>query len=161
MNGGAGEDLLLGEHGDDFLMAATDSLKDMFAGTGDDIVLGGSGRENVFGGEGDDWIEGGPQAELVQVDNANQVQNGPHGGAAVIIGGPGNDDHDSDGGDDIMVGQFGGVDRFEGMLGFDWVTYRGERTGVDIDMRFSVLQRPDVQAVRDRYDLIESVSGGD
>jgi len=160
LHGGAGVDLLLGSHGDDFIVTGTDEVNVAFAGTGGDIILGGNGRENVFGGPGDDWMEGGAHFDLLQGDNANQFQNDPDGGDDVIIGGPGFDDHDSDGGDDIIVGGAGGADRIEGMMGYDWVTYHGTTVGINADLRFTVLQRPDVQAIRDRFDLLEAVSGG-
>ena len=157
---GAGDDLILGSHGRDFVSAGND-FKSVFSGTGDDIVVGGTGRDTVFAGEGSDWIEGGPHADLMQGDNANQFQNNPHGGSDIVDGGPGNDDLEGEGGDDILIGRPQGTDRHEGMHGYDFVTYRGDDTGVDVDLRFTTLQRPDNQAVRDRFDLIEAISGGD
>ncbi len=156
---GAGEYLVLGGHGDDFIHTAHD-LKTAFAGTGDDVIAGGSGRETVFAGEGADWVEGGAHADLLQGDNADQFQANPHGGDDVVAGGPGNDDMEGEGGDDVLLAQQLGTDRMEGMKGYDFVTYRGEPRGVDVDLRFTTLQRPDNQAVRDRFDLIEAVSGG-
>jgi Ca2+-binding RTX toxin-like protein len=160
INGGAGEDLILSSHGDDFVVGGTENLTTIFSGTGDDVIRGGLGSERVFGGEGDDWIEGGAGADLVQGDNANQFQNDPNGGNDIVIGGTGNDDIEGEGGHDILVGQSHGVDRHEGQLGYDWVSYYGTHRGVDADLRFTVMQRPDVQAVRDRFDLIEALSGG-
>jgi putative cell wall-binding protein len=161
INTGPGiDDLVTASHGDDFIVLVADTVKTVFAGTGDDVVLGGTGRDNVFSGEGDDWVEGGPHADLLMGDNANQFQNDPNGGHDVLIGGAGSDDHDSDGGDDIMVGNAGGTDRYEGMMGFDWVTYFGETAGIQADLRFLTIQRPDIQAIRDRYDLVEGMSGG-
>jgi putative cell wall-binding protein len=161
INTGPGiDDLVTASHGDDFIVLVADNVKTVFAGTGDDVVLGGTGRDNVFSGEGDDWVEGGAHADLLMGDNANQFQNDPNGGHDVLIGGGGSDDHDSDGGDDIMVGNAGGTDRYEGMMGFDWVTYFGETAGIQADLRFLTIQRPDIQAIRDRYDLVEGMSGG-
>jgi Ca2+-binding RTX toxin-like protein len=156
---GAGDDLLLAGHGHDFVNTGND-FKTLFAGTGDDVVLGGNGRDTVFGGEGDDWIQGGAHADLLQGDNANQFQNDPNGGNDVVDGGAGNDDTEGEGGEDVLIGRPAGTDRMEGMLGYDWVTYRGDTTGVDVDLRFTTLQRPDNQALRDRFDLVEGVSGG-
>ena len=45
-------------------------------------------------------------------------------------------------------------------MGWDWVTYYGETQGVDADFNFTLLQRPDVTAVRDRFDQLEGLSGG-
>ncbi len=154
------DDLVTASHGNDFISLGLDTIKTVFAGTGNDIILGGTGRDNVFGGEGEDWIETGPHADLLLGDNANQFQSDPNGGADILKGGAGSDDSDSDGGDDIMVGNAGGTDRHEGMMGFDWVTYYGETAPVDVDLRFTILQRPDIQAIRDRFDLLEGMSGG-
>jgi len=160
INGGPGVNLLLASHGNDFVVGGNDTPNDIFAGTGNDVVLGGAGRTNIFAGEGDDWVEGGTHADLAQGDNANQFQNDTIGGNDVVIGGAGNDDIEGEGGDDVLVGRAFGTDRHEGAIGYDWVTYYGENGGVDADLRFSTLQRPDVQAVRDRYDLVEALSGG-
>ena len=40
-----------------------------------------------------------------------------------------------------MVGDVLGTERFEGMLGFDWVTYRGDPLPVDADMSIRVVLR--------------------
>jgi Ca2+-binding RTX toxin-like protein len=159
IKGGAGDDLLLPGHGDDYVATGND-FKTVFGSTGDDVILGGLGRDTIFAGEDDDWIEGGAHADLMQGDNANQFQNNPFGGNDIIDGGAGNDDMEGEGGHDILIGRQNGTDRMEGMHGYDWVTYRGETTGVDVDLRFSVLQRPDQQAIRDRFDLVEGISGG-
>jgi Ca2+-binding RTX toxin-like protein len=157
INGGSGEDLLFGGSGKDFIYNPSD-LSSIFAGTGDDFVLGGAAHDQIAGNEGDDWLEGGGGADLVQGDNANGFQNDPNGGHDVLWGGPGNDDLDAEGGDDIMIAS-SGVDRFEGMLGFDWVTHRGATAPADADMDNTVFQTPDVGNFRDRYDLVEGLSG--
>jgi Ca2+-binding RTX toxin-like protein len=157
---GSGDDLVLAGHGDDFVTTGND-FKTVFGSTGDDVIVGGNGRDTVFAGEGHDWIQGGAHADLLQGDNANQFQNNPHGGHDIVDGGAGNDDVEGEGGDDILIGRGAGTDRMEGMHGYDWVTYRGDDTGVDVDLRFTTLQRPDNQALRDRFDLVEGISGGD
>ncbi|WP_159081514.1 peroxidase family protein [Nocardioides sediminis] len=156
---GSGDDLVLGGHGHDFVNTGND-FKTVFAGTGRDVIVGGGGRDTVFGGEHDDWIEGGAHADLLQGDNADQFQANPHGGNDIVDGGAGNDDIEGEGGDDILIGRPQGTDRMEGLGGYDWVTYRGDTTGVDVDLLFTTLQRPDNQAIRDRFDLVEGVSGG-
>ena len=77
-----------------------------------------------------------------------------------VIGGANSDDHDAEGGDDIMVGSPGVTDRYHGMYGFDYVTYDGTSTGIDADLNFNLLQPPDVTAIRDRFTQVESLSGG-
>jgi Ca2+-binding RTX toxin-like protein len=155
---GPGADLVLAGSGDDYVSLTRDDASDAFNGVGDDWILGGTGSDRVWGGEGDDWMEGGQGHDLLQGDNAIVFQNDPNGGHDVIIGGPGNNDHDSDGGDDVMVGG-PGMDRNEGMLGFDWVTYKGHQTPVVADMRFTGLMPADVAGFRDRFDLVEGLSG--
>lgn len=162
VDGGPGVDLLLTQQGDDFVSKSADNADGAvgFFGTGDDIFVGGTGRDNPFGNEGDDWLEGGPHADLLMGDNGQQFQDDVDGGDDVLIGGPGSDDMDAEGGDDIMVGATGGTDRYHGMFGFDYVTYDGETKGVDADLNFNLLQPPDVTAIRDRYLQVEALSGG-
>lgn len=67
LNGGAGEDFLFGEGGNDTLAGNADS--DLLAGgagndnlqggPGDDVLLGGANRDQLFGGLGDDLLIGG------------------------------------------------------------------------------------------------------
>lgn len=155
---GPGADLVLSGSGSDFVMMTRDDAKDSFNGIGNDFILGGTGSDRIWAGDDDDWLEGGQGHDLLQGDNALVYQNDPNGGHDVIIGGPGNNDLDSDGGDDIMVAG-PGLDRAEGMLGFDWVTYKGHSLPVIADMRFTGLMPPDLQALRDRFDLVEGLSG--
>ena len=159
INGGPGFDLLLGGGGDDFITRGSD-IGNVFLGDGNDIYLGGTGRANIFGGEGDDWVEGGSHADLAQGDNADQFQADVIGGNDVVLGRGGDDDIEGEGGDDILVAELHGTDRHLGNMGWDWVTYYGETEGVDADFNFTLLQRPDVTAVRDRFDQLEGLSGG-
>src|SRR5690606_1842419 len=132
-----------------------------FGGDGNDTILGSTGRMiAVTAGEGNDWVEGGRHADLLQGDNADQFQADVIGGNDVVIGRGGDDDIEGEGGDDILVGEWFGTDRHLGNMGFDWITYYGETADVDVDFLVTVLQRPDVTAVRDRYDQLEAMSGG-
>jgi len=162
INAGPGVDLVLGGDGVDFVVKPQDNSAGAtgFLGQGDDIFLGGTGRENPFGGPGDDWMEGGPNTEILLGDRGQQFQDDVEGGDDILIGGPGSDDLDAEGGMDIMVGASGGTDRYAGMFGFDWVTYDGNPLGVDADLNFNLLQMPDVTAIRDRYLQVEALSGG-
>jgi putative cell wall-binding protein/Ca2+-binding RTX toxin-like protein len=162
IDGGPGIDLLLAGAGDDFVSKPTDNSDGAtgFFGTGDDIFLGGTGRDNPFGNEGDDWLEGGAAADLLLGDNGQQFQNDVDGGDDVLIGGAGSDDYDAEGGHDVLVGSPGGTDRFHGMYGFDFVTYDGTGTRIDADLNFNQLQPPDVTAIRDRFTQVEALSGG-
>ncbi|MBJ7451053.1 MAG: hypothetical protein JHC71_03090 [Blastococcus sp.] len=157
INAGSGFDLILAGPGRDFTTGGADP-KETFGGTGGDIIDAGDSADTVFGGEGDDWIEGGNQADLLQGGNGDPFQNDTLTGDDVINGGSGNDDYDAEGGDDIMVSG-PGTERNEGMLGFDWAINKGDAQPGDTDLTRRVFVRPDEDAVRDRYDMVEGVSG--
>ena len=93
-----------------------------------------------MGNEGDDWIEGGEGFDSLSGENSDLFFNSPIIGHD-ILNGQGNDtDYDGESGDDIMV-QGAGIQRNNGMLGFDWSIQKGDETdGVD---RSRHLQLPD------------------
>ncbi len=158
ISGGPGlGDLLFGGAGNDFIVAGADP-KESFGGQGNDFIVAGDSFDTVFGGEGDDWIEGGDQADLLQGDNGDPFQISKIVGNDVIMGQGGNDDYDTETGDDIMVSDEG-VERHEGMLGFDWVTYKFNSTPVDADLDFTGLRPPNAEELRDRFDDVEALSG--
>ena len=160
LHSGPGFDILHGGPGHDFLVNGGD-IDNMFAGDGNDVILGSTGRiVAAFAGEGNDWVEGSRHADLLQGDNGDQFQADVIGGDDVVIGRGGDDDIEGEGGDDILVGEWFGTDRHLGNNGFDWITYYGEDANVNVDFLVTALQRPDVTAVRDRYDLLEAMSGG-
>ncbi len=156
--GGPGLDLLQGNADDDYIIAGNDT-SEVFGGPGDDVIYVGDGGLESFAGAGDDWIEGSPQLDLLVGDENNQFQDDPRGGHDVIIGNKGDDDYDSEGGDDVMVGDVLGTERFEGMLGWDAATYRGDPLPVDADMNINVVLAPNLNELRDRFDLTEGLSG--
>jgi len=158
LSSGPGFDLNQGGRGSDFIVGGSDPTE-TFGGPGNDFIFAGDSTDTVFGDDGDDWIEGGGQADLLQGDNGAPFQNDPNQpGHDVIIGDGGDDDYDAEGGDDIMVSG-PGIERNEGMLGFDWVTHRGDPQPANADMNFTGLLPPDVENVRDRFDLVEGLSG--
>ena len=160
IHSGPGLDLVIGGLGDDFMVNGADEGNVFFAGMGDDIVLGTTGRFlAVIGGEHDDWIEGGPHADLLQGDNADQFQNDVLGGHDVVAGRLGNDDVEGEGGDDILIGHLGGTDRNHGGLGWDWLTYYGQTQGVTSDWAFNRFFEPN-NPLPSRFDLLEALSGG-
>jgi Ca2+-binding RTX toxin-like protein len=159
MSSGPGFDLNQGGLGHDFIVGGSDPTE-TFGGPGNDLIFGGDSTDTVFGDDGDDWIEGGGQADLLQGDNGAPFQDDPNvPGNDVIIGDGGDDDYDSEGGDDVMVAG-PGIERNEGMLGFDWVTYKGDPQPAVADLNRTALTAPDVDTVRDRFDLVEGLSGG-
>ncbi len=162
ISGGSGPfDLLQGNDGNDFIVGGPDE-SEIFGGQGNDIFYMGKGLSESIGGAGDDWIEGTESPASIAIgDDNNQFQNDPFGGHDIAIAGPGDMDFDMEGGDDIMVGNVLPTHRFEGMLGFDWATYRGETIAVDADMLVTgatAVNAP-LNENRDRYDLIEGLSG--
>jgi hypothetical protein len=162
ISGGAGPfDLLQGNEGNDYIVAGPDE-SEVFGGPGNDIIYMGRGLSESVGGAGDDWMEGTDSPASIAIgDDNNQFQNDPNGGHDILLAGPGDMDFDSEGGDDIMVGTVVPTHRFEGMLGFDWATYRGETRAVDADMLITgatVVNAP-LNEGRDRYDLLEALSG--
>ncbi|MBF8258349.1 MAG: heme peroxidase, partial [Actinobacteria bacterium] len=157
ISSGPGFDLNQGGRGNDFVIGGSDPTE-TFGGPGNDFIFAGDSTDTVFGDDGDDWIEGGGQADLLQGDFGNPFQDDPNGGHDVIIGDGGDDDYDSEGGDDIMVAG-PGIERNEGMLGFDWVTHRGDPQPADADFFFTGLLPPDIDAIRDRFDMVEGLSG--
>ncbi len=158
ISSGQGFDLNQGGLGADFVVGGSDPTE-TFGGDGNDMILAGQSSDTIFGDDGDDWIEGGNQADLLQGDNGAPFQNDINApGNDVIIGDGGNDDYDSEGGDDIMVGG-PGIERSEGMLGFDWVTHRGDPQAADDDMFFTGLLPPDLDNIRERFDDVEALSG--
>lgn len=158
VNGGAGFDLIFGNSGQDFLLHGNE-ITTTFAGAGTDFVRGGNANDVVTGNEDDDWLEGALGHDLVQGDNALTFQNDPFGGADVLIGGSGNDDHDAEGGDDIMSSN--AIDRHAGMLGFDWVTHQHDPFAADADLDVTIFQPPNVTVLRARYMNVEGLSGWD
>ncbi|MFC6286401.1 peroxidase family protein [Nocardioides sp. GCM10027113] len=156
---GFGGDLNQGGPGHDFVVGGNDATE-TFGGPGDDLVFAGAGEDTVFGDDGDDWIEGGRGPfNLLQGDNGAPFQddlNEP--GHDVLIGNGGEQDFDSEGGDDVMV-MGAGIQRAEGMLGFDWTTHKNDPLPADSDMLFTALVPPTVENNRDRFDLVEALSG--
>lgn len=159
INVGAGVDLALGGIGDDFLVNGGGDNNVFFAGMGDDIILGTTGRITVIGGEHDDWIEGGTHFDLLQGDNADQFQNDTLGGNDVVAGRGGNDDVEGEGGDDILIGGDAGTDRNHGGLGWDWITYYGHTRDITADWAFNRVFEPN-NPLPSRFDLLEAMSGG-
>jgi Ca2+-binding RTX toxin-like protein len=155
---GFGGDLNQGGRGKDFIIGGND-VTETFAGAGDDFVFAGDDLDTVFGDAGDDWIEGGfGPFNLLQGDSGQAFQDDPNGGHDVIDGEGGEQDYDAEGGDDIMLAG-PGINRSEGMLGFDWVTHKGDPSPANSDMDITGALPPTIDNLKDRFDLVESLSG--
>src|SRR5207237_5738611 len=86
----------------------------------------------------------------------------PVGGEDVLDGGPGQDNHFSHGGDDIML-MSEGSNKFFGDYGFDWITLRGWTQPEFIEL--SLLALPNVPVnfndLRNKYRFVDGASGWD
>ena len=145
--GGTGDDILTDVFGDDQIRGAD----------GNDVISNGSGLDLLFGGDGKDAIFGGEGADLLQGDNGVPFLVSTVIGHDVLIAG--NDD-DDESGDDIQF-RTPGINRSEGMLGIDWVTYARSTELVDADLRNTALLPPTLANLRERFDLVEGLSGFD
>ena len=156
---GFGGDLNQGGRGKDFVVDGND-ITETFGGPGNDFVLGGEDIDTVFGDDGDDWIEGGSGPfNLLQGDNGAPFQDDPNkAGHDVLDGDGGEQDFDGEGGDDIMLGG-PGIQRAEGMLGYDWFSHKNDPQPGRTDMEFTGALPPGPAALRDRFDLVEALSG--
>ena len=161
IHGGPGFDLLQGGTGHDMVVIGSDP-GEILSSEGNDILIGGDSFDVIFGDSGDDWIEGGDQADFLAGDHGALTQNNPLGtdGHDVINSGGGNDDYDSEGGDDILI-HATGTDGFEAGPGFDWVITQGlAGTWIDLERTAGIFP-PHVEVLENRYDLVEAVSGHD
>ncbi|SFP92571.1 peroxidase family protein, partial [Pseudomonas borbori] len=131
IHGGNGLNLILGDAGNDFIVNGED-FSDIFGGTGNDFILGS--RLDAFpnGNEGDDWLELGLQ-DGAAGDNFDPLSQDQVIGNDVFLGDGGFDEALGEGGDDIIVGSEGN-DKYDGVSGFDWVTWKDSRFGVTQDM---------------------------
>ena len=128
---GFGGDLEIGGEGNDFMLGGDDGVE-YFGGPGNDVIVDGAMRaEGIFGGDGDDWIydgEGHDGGIFGDGGNVFDLLAGLSavGGDDVEGGGPGQDNHFGEGGDDIYL-MSEGTNKFMGDYGFDWITLRGWR----------------------------------
>jgi Ca2+-binding RTX toxin-like protein len=156
---GFGGDLNQSGRGHDFVVGGND-ITETFAGAGNDFVFAGDAEDTVFGDDGDDWIEGGKGPfNLLQGDNGAPFQDDPNEpGHDVMFSYGGEQDYDAEGGDDVML--LGpGIQRAEGMLGFDWTSHKNDPQAANSDMDITGLLPPSVDTNRDRFDLTEALSG--
>lgn len=155
--GGIGE-LMFGGKGNDAILMGSDDAAEAFGMEGDDFIYGGAGAEVMFGGEGDDWIEGGDGFDMIMGDNGDPFGGSRVAGHDVLNGGANDNDLLGEGGDDILI-QGEGVHVNEGDFGFDWVAHKDAMTGADIDLTRRLETAEQLDAIRDRYKLIEAASG--
>ncbi|AOF85245.1 hemolysin-type calcium-binding repeat family protein [Hydrogenophaga sp. RAC07] len=161
IHGGNGANLILGGFGSDFIVTGEDP-SEAFGGPGNDFILGARGNEFVFGNEGDDWIEFG-MADGSAGENFDAFSRDETVGHDVFIGNTISDRMDGEGGDDIMVGNGGQVDRYEGGSGFDWASFKDDQFGVNADLLLRAFDETPVPlsnaTVLARFTSIEGMSG--
>jgi Ca2+-binding RTX toxin-like protein len=163
IEGGIGLDLLLGGDGSDFLNGGQNDNEE-FGGPGDDFIIAGTGLDVAFGDGGDDWIQGGSGQDLLIGDHAAPFFDDPGESAPgndVMVGQVGENDYDTEGGDDIMS-QNAAVDRNAGSGGFDWAIHQYDTVGANDDMAINAnllgLPLP-IVVNRDRWQETEGNSG--
>ena len=157
INGGNGLDLIFGGSGNDFIFGGVDS-KTYTAGEGNDFVRASDGLNFVAGNEGDDWLEGGERFDTLAGENSELFFNSPIIGHDVLNGRGNDNDYDAESGDDIMF-QGLGIQRNNGMAGYDWAIHKGEGQGADSDLGIPIFVNQQANILRDRFDLVEGLSG--
>ncbi|MGH6810477.1 MAG: peroxidase family protein, partial [Ensifer adhaerens] len=157
INGGNGLDLVFGGDGTDFLYGGSES-KTISGGEGNDFIRGPGGPSFLAGNEGDDWIEGGDGFDTLAGENSELFFNSTIIGHDVLNGRGNDNDYDAESGDDIMF-QGPGIQRNNGMAGFDWAIHKGDTLGADSDMNISIFVNQQNNILRDRFDLVEGLSG--
>ena len=164
IDGGPGNDQVLGGDGQDFTNGGA-SDNESFGGSGNDFVIAGTGNGNnvAYGGPGDDWIQGGTGQNLLIGDNGAPFLDDPGQttpGNDILIGQPGDNTYNAEGGNDIMAATTG-VDRFVGSAGFDWAIHQFDTIPANDDMMINQNLRG-LPAVpnRDAWQETEAVSGG-
>ncbi|PKO26172.1 MAG: heme peroxidase, partial [Betaproteobacteria bacterium HGW-Betaproteobacteria-9] len=156
---GSGIVLGFGGRGNDFVMTGPDS-QEVFAGEGDDFVLGNNGGDLLMGNEGNDWLEGGEGFDTLAGENSELFFNSPIVGHDVLNGQGNDTDYDGESGDDIMF-QSSGIQRSNGMAGFDWAVHKGDPNGANSDLGIPIFVNQEAVILRDRFDLVEGLSGWD
>ena len=157
IHGGSGLALIFGNQGKDFLIAGPDG-KTVMGGIGDDFILGGDGMDFLLGEAGDDWIEGGGRFDTLAGENSELMFNSTIVGHDVLNGQHGDTDYDAEAGDDIMV-QGVGIQRSNGMSGFDWAIHKGDPVAANSDLGIPIFANQEAFILRDRFDLVEGLSG--
>jgi Ca2+-binding RTX toxin-like protein len=157
IHGGSGLALIFGNGGKDFIITGPDG-KEVFAGSGDDFVRGGDGGDFLLGEAGDDWIEGGARFDTLAGENSELFFNSTIIGHDVLDGGQGDTDYDAESGDDIML-QGVGIQRNNGMAGFDWAIHKGDSEAANSDLGIPIFVNQEEFILRDRFDLVEGLSG--
>jgi VCBS repeat-containing protein len=154
---GQGLVLAFGDKGKDAIFHGSDDMES-FAGEGDDFILGNSGNDIILAGEGNDWVEGGDGFDAIAGENSELFFNSDIVGHDVLNGQGNDTDYDGESGDDIMV-QGDGIQRSNGMFGFDWAIHKGDMQAANSDLGIPFFPAQTQFTLRDRFDSVEALSG--
>ncbi|WP_460894921.1 peroxidase family protein, partial [Ramlibacter monticola] len=161
IHGGNGVVLVLGGFGNDYIVTGEDA-SEVFGGTGNDFISGTSATEFIFGNEGDDWLEHG-MVDGSSGDNFDARGLDAVVGNDVFFGDIIGDRMFGEGGDDIMIGNGGSVDRYLGGSGFDWANFKHPTLGAVADMNLRVFNPTAATEVVPntgaRFSFVEGMSG--
>ncbi|NNU43268.1 hypothetical protein HK415_09010 [Ramlibacter sp. B156] len=161
IHGGQGLNLILGGFGNDFIVLGPDGAE-AFGGGGNDFIMGTRSAEMLFGNEGNDWIEHG-MADGSAGENFDTRGLDAIVGHDVFIGDSVSDRMGGEGGDDIMQGNGGQIDRYLGGSGFDWALFKHPTNGTTADLNLSAFneapQPLSVASVLARFESVEGLSG--
>ena len=111
-----------------------------------------------MGNEGDDWIEGGDGFDGLSGENSELFFNCPIIGHDVLNGQGNDTDYDGESGDDIMV-QGAGIQRNNGMVGFDWAIHKGDPIGANSDLGIPIFVNQPAISCATASTLVEGLSG--
>jgi Ca2+-binding RTX toxin-like protein len=119
IDGGADNDYIYGNDGADSL-SGDGGLDTLIGGSGNDTLIGGDGADYLEGGDDNDSLSGGLAADTILGGNGNDTLNGDDG-ADYLNGGAGNDSLDGGEGNDVLdgSGDATGTDTFAGGNGDD------------------------------------------
>ena len=181
VNGGEGDDQLVGAHLEGELFG-TGNFADTLNGglgndtlqglAGSDVLDGGSGLDDLDGNEGNDALNGGDDGDNLDGGDGNDVLRGGDGfdflngadGNDVLDGGDGNDNVLGGNGNDTILGGTGlGDDTLDGGADSDTLTYASTTLGVDVDLSENFAQGFDEGSADIGFDNIfnfEIVIGG-
>jgi len=157
IHGGSGLSLVFGNEGNDFLIAGPDG-KTVMGGIDNDFILGGDGMDFLLGEAGDDWLEGGGRFDTLAGENSELMFNSTIVGNDVLNGQNGDTDYDAEAGDDILF-QGVGIQRSNGMSGFDWAIHKDDPVAANSDLGIPIFANQEAFILRDRFDLVEGLSG--
>lgn len=134
--GNVGDDILIGDEGYDRLIGGTgnddligmDGNDKLFGGAGNDTLSGNTGRDRLFGGSGNDWLDGGASGDVLK----------GNGGQDFLIGGTGNDKlFGGKGKDTFVFTDFDGRDRIKDFeVGIDTIQFDGTNADSIDDLKF-------------------------